>query len=133
MNAETGLTLSGRIRSFSHALAGIRFLLLSQPNARIHAAATLLVVAAGWFFEVSSAEWLVLTLVIVIVWAAEALNTAFELLCDVASPEYHPVVRTSKDVAAAAVLVCAIGSLIVGAIIFVPHLLDWLAGSRGGL
>ena len=57
------------------------------------------------------------------VWTAEALNTAFEALCDVASPEFHPAVERAKDVAAGAVLVAAIGALCIGACVFGPKLL----------
>jgi diacylglycerol kinase (ATP) len=55
------------------------------------------------------------------VWTAEALNTAFEFLCDVASPEFHPLVKQAKDVAAAAVLIAAMGATIIGLLVFVPH------------
>ena len=61
-------------------------------------------------------------LVIILVWVSEAINTAFEFLCDVASPEFHPLVKKSKDVAAGAVLLNAIGSIIVGVIIFLPYI-----------
>ena len=56
-----------------------------------------------------------------IVWTAEALNTAFEFLADVASPEFHPLVRDAKDVAAGAVLITAIAAGVIGAIIFWPY------------
>jgi diacylglycerol kinase (ATP) len=56
------------------------------------------------------------------VWTAEALNTAFEFLCDVASPEFHPLIQKAKDVAAAAVLLSAAGAVIIGLLVFVPHL-----------
>ena len=65
-------------------------------------------------------------LAIVAVWTAEALNTAFEALCDVTSPGFHPLVERAKDVAAGAVLICAIGAVIVGGIVFGPHLLQWV-------
>jgi diacylglycerol kinase (ATP) len=61
-------------------------------------------------------------LAIVLVWVAEALNTAFEYLCDVASPEFHPLVEKSKDVAAGAVLLSALGAVIVAAFVFGPYL-----------
>jgi len=64
-----------------------------------------------------------LVLAIVLVWVAEALNTAFEFLCDVASPEFHPIVKKSKDVAAGAVLFSALGAVIVGIIVFYPYVL----------
>jgi diacylglycerol kinase (ATP) len=56
------------------------------------------------------------------VWAAEAINTAFELLCDVASPEFHPLVEAAKDIAAGAVLICAIGAAITGLLVLGPPL-----------
>ena len=77
---------------------------------------------AGLFFCVSPSEWCLLVLAIISVWTAEALNTAFEFLADVASPEFHPLVKKSKDVAAGAVLISAIGAVIIGLLIFVPHL-----------
>jgi diacylglycerol kinase (ATP) len=110
------------LRSFVYAGRGLRTVLLSQHNARIHAAATLAVVAAGIALQVSRVEWLCLILAIALVWMAEALNTAFEFLCDVASPEFHPLVEKAKDVAAGAVLISALGAAVVGLLVFVPYL-----------
>lgn len=62
-------------------------------------------------------------LAISIVWTAEALNTAFEFLADAASPEFHPLVRDAKDVAAGAVLVTAIAAATIGVIIFWPYVM----------
>jgi diacylglycerol kinase (ATP) len=98
-------------------------MLASQHNAWIHAFATLGVIALGLHLQIPRMEWCVLVLAIVSVWTAEALNTAFEFLCDVASPEFHPLVEKAKDVAAAAVLLCAIGAAVVGLIVFVPYAL----------
>ena len=95
------------------ALRGLRRMLASQHNAWIHAAATVFAVGAGLWLEIGRGDWLAITLAIVAVWTAEALNTAFESLCDVASPEFHPLVEHAKDVAAAAVLVTAIGAVVV--------------------
>jgi diacylglycerol kinase (ATP) len=115
--------LQGRVWSFKYALAGIRILLKSQRNARIHACATVAVCAAGLFLGLSSAEWCWVVLAIVAVWTAEALNTAFESLANVASPDFHPAVKTAKDVAAGAVLISAMGSVIIGLLVFGPHLM----------
>ena len=98
-----------------------------QHNAWIHATATIVVIAASFFFQLSGAEWCWIILAVAIVWTAEALNTAFEFLVDVASPEFHPTVRDAKDVAAGAVLVTAIASAIIGAVIFGPHLTNLLS------
>lgn len=115
--------LTGRARSFGHAFRGLAILLRSQHNARIHAGATILVVAAGVLFRISPAEWALIVLAMVCVWAAEALNTAIEFLVDLASPEPHPLAGKAKDVAAGAVLLAAIGSVIVGVLVFGPYVL----------
>lgn len=119
--ATESLTFTGRLRSVAHALRGIRVMISSQHNAWIHAAATVLVVAAGVWFELSVAEWCWIVLAVMSVWTAEALNTAFEFLTDVASPTFHPIAGKAKDVAAGAVLLTAIGAVIIGALVFGPH------------
>lgn len=114
---------SGRIRSFRHAFAGIWLMLRSQHNAWVHAFATVAVVVAGLLVRLTPAEWCWVVLAVVAVWTAEALNTAFEFLADVASPEFHPLVKSAKDVAAGAVLLAAAGSVVIGLLVFGPHLL----------
>ena len=111
-----------RITSFAHAFRGVAALLATQPNARIHAAATVAVLALALALRVSSGEWLALALSIALVWSAEAVNTAIEALCDVVSPNSHPLVRRAKDVAAAAVLLAAFGAVAVGLLVFGPRL-----------
>jgi diacylglycerol kinase (ATP) len=103
-------------------------MLASQHNAWIHAAATIAVAAAGFYIHLSRAEWCWIILTIVSVWTAEALNTAFEFLTDVASPEFHPLAEKAKDVAAGAVLITAIGSVLIGIVVFGPHLLGSING-----
>jgi diacylglycerol kinase (ATP) len=115
---------TGRIRSFKYAFVGMWTMLKSQHNAWFHACATVAVVGAGFFFGVSSAEWRWLVLAIMAVWTAEALNTAFEFLADVASPEFHPLVKHSKDVAAGAVLISAIGAAVIGLLVLGPHVME---------
>jgi diacylglycerol kinase len=118
--------LNGRLRSFGHAFRGLKVLLQTQHNARIHAVATFMVVAAGALFGISPVEWALVALAVAGVWTAEALNTAIEFLVDLASPELHPLAAKAKDVAAGAVLVAAIGSLVVGVLVFGPHVLKLL-------
>ena len=91
--------LSGRFDSFRCAGRGISNMLRTQHNARLHAVATVVVTMAGWLLAVTRDEWCLLVLAMMAVWTAEALNTALELLCDVASPEFHPLVEQAKDVA----------------------------------
>ena len=114
-----------RARSFGHAWDGIRNLLGSQIHARFHLVATVAVVAAAFFFRVSSVEWCVLIVAMTLVWVAEAFNTALEHLADAVSPEIHPLVKKAKDVAAGAVLLAAIGAAILGALVFWPYLAEW--------
>ena len=118
--------LTGRLRSFGHAFRGLAILLRTQHNARIHALATILVVAVGALLRISPAEWALIALAIVCVWVAEALNTSIEFLVDLASPERHPLAAKAKDVAAGAVLIAAIGSVIVAVLVFGPPVLRLL-------
>jgi len=124
MNENSTLTFTGRIRSVRFALRGIRTMVMSQQNAWIHAAATVVVVAAGALVGLSWPEWCWIVLAIMSVWTAEALNTAFEFLTDVASPNFHPIAEKAKDVAAGAVLVSATGAAIIGMLVFWPRILS---------
>lgn len=126
MNSKTPLPqdsfqFTGRVRSFRHAIAGILRMIRCQHNAWIHAAVTVVVLVAALLLRVSAADWCWIILAISIVWTAEALNTAFEFLADAASPEFHPLVKDAKDVAAGAVLITAIAAAIIGVIIFWPY------------
>jgi diacylglycerol kinase (ATP) len=113
---------TGRVRGFRRAIAGILRMIRCQHNAWIHAAVTLAVLTTAFLLRVSAADWCWIILAISIVWTAEALNTAFEFLADAASPEFHPLVRDAKDVAAGAVLLTAIAAAVIGVIIFWPYL-----------
>jgi diacylglycerol kinase (ATP) len=126
MNSAQSLTFIGRLRSIWCAANGIAIMLRSQPNAWIHAFATFAVCTTGLLVGLSASEWCWIVLAIVAVWTTEALNTAFEFLTDVASPNFHPMAGKAKDVAAGAVLISAMGSIAIGVIIFAPRLVAWL-------
>ncbi len=126
MNENNALTFTGRIRSVRFAVRGIRTMVVSQQNAWIHAAATIVVVVAGAFVGLSWPEWCWIVLAIMSVWTAEALNTAFEFLTDVASPNFHPIAEKAKDVAAGAVLVSATGAAIIGMLVFWPRIAPFI-------
>lgn len=123
MAAPRPLSLAARLRSFVYAGRGVATLLSSQHNAWIHATASVLTVAAAAWLGVSRVEWIALILAMLVVWAAEAFNTALEFLADMASPEFHPLVEKAKDVAAGGVLICAVGAALIGLLVFAPHLL----------
>ena len=118
--ASNSLTFTGRLRSVKFAVRGIATMLKTQHNAWLHAAATAVVISTGVLLKLSFGEWCWIVLAITSVWTAEALNTAFEFLTDVASPNFHPIAGQAKDVAAGAVLLAAIGAVIIGALVFWP-------------
>jgi diacylglycerol kinase len=97
-------------------------MLRTQRNAWIHAAATVCVMALGLWLSLSRIEWAILALTIGLVWMAEFINTALEAVVDLASPDIHPLAKVGKDVGAAAVLVAAFTSVIVGLLILGPAL-----------
>ncbi|HEY6562467.1 MAG TPA: diacylglycerol kinase family protein [Polyangiaceae bacterium] len=115
------LWLEGRRRSFAFAFRGMGTL-WGQSNARIHASATACAIIAGALARLSAFEWALITVCISSVWMAEAMNTALEALADAAVPQHHPLVGAAKDVAACAVLITAVGAVIVGALVFGPRL-----------
>lgn len=110
-----------RLGSFRHAARGV-WLLLAQPNARIHLAAALGVIVLALVLRVSAGDWALLVLAITAVLAAEAINTAVERVVDLVSPEWSSLARDAKDLAAACVLITAIGAVAVGLVVFLPYL-----------
>jgi diacylglycerol kinase len=113
---------STRLKSLAHALLGLDYIVRTQPNARLHLLAAALVCAAGIYFGLGRVEWLWISVAIVLVWSAEAFNTALEQLADALHPALHPGIGRAKDVAAAAVLIAALGAVVIGLLVFVPHL-----------
>lgn len=116
------MTLRKRLLSFRYAFQGIADLLRSQPNARIHLAAAIFAIGAGFYWHINRMEWALIILCITLVIALEAINTALEYLTDLVSPGAHPLAGKVKDVAAAAVLIAAIGAVLVGLLIFLPKM-----------
>lgn len=108
---------------FSNAFRGMYVAWKATRHAFIHLLATLIVIIFGFYFKVSSFEWIALTFAIGFVLVSEIFNTAIEIDIDLTSPEYHPYARDTKDVAAAAVLLSAFVAVIVGLIIFLPKIL----------
>ena len=115
-------SISARLRSFGHALSGLGLMLRTQHNAWIHLAATVLVVALGFWLEIAPHDWRWIVLAIALVWVAEIVNTAFEHLCNVVQPDFHVSVKAAKDVAAGAVLVAAMAAAVIGGLVFLPYL-----------
>ena len=110
------------IRSFSFALNGLKICVLKGANFKIHLFCTVLAVMMGLYFHLAVNDWLILLLCIGFVLCMEMLNTAIEKLCDIVHKEYHPGIKITKDIAAAAVMVSAFVAAICGAFIFLPRI-----------
>jgi diacylglycerol kinase (ATP) len=110
------------LRSFLYAFRGIEELVRTQRNARVHLLAVAVVVVAGLLLGLDRPEWLAVTVICTLVLALEGVNTAIEAVVDLASPQYHDLARRAKDVAAGAVLIAALGALIIAALIVLPRL-----------
>lgn len=112
------------IRSFIHAWNGFRICFRSEINFRIHLLLSVLAGAMGFLFHISAVEWMVILVCMALVVSMELINTAFEKLCDVTDLTVRPEIKAIKDMAAAAVLISAIVSLVTGFIIFIPKIID---------
>ena len=116
--------LRKRFHSFVYAFQGLASFLKKEHNAWIHCMAIVVVCCAGFYFQINTTEWCIVLLCFGLVLSAEAFNTAIERLVDLVSPDYHPIAGNVKDVAAGAVLICAIIAAIVGIIIFIPYFVN---------
>jgi diacylglycerol kinase (ATP) len=117
-------SIKKRIRSFGYAFSGLKTLFREEHNAWIHASATVLVIFAGFLLRISETEWIAVTAAIGMVIAAEAFNSSIERLADVVQPERDGRIKGVKDLAAGAVLACAIAAAVIGLIIFLPKLIN---------
>ncbi len=120
--------LQKRVRSFQYAFDGWWYVLRTQRNAWIHAVISIAVLALGLWLQLGRMDWAVLILAMMIVWVGEFFNTSFEAVVDMVMPDYHPKAKVAKDVAAAAVLVGALGAALVGLLILGPPLWERLFG-----
>ncbi len=111
-----------RMASFGYGFAGLLVMLRTQPNAWIHAAATVVVSLAGLWLGLERFEWMAIVFAVALVWVAEGLNTAIEFLADAAVPDHHSLIKHAKDIAAAAVLLAAVAALVIAVLVFWPHL-----------
>jgi diacylglycerol kinase len=112
------------LASLGHAFDGIGHLLRTQRNARIEAVAGALAVSFGLWLGLRAWEWVAIAIQVALVLALEAVNTALESLCDEVCLDHRDRIRATKDVAAGAVLIASIASLVTGAVIFLPKLIE---------
>ncbi len=114
--------MNSRLKSLSHAFRGLCDAVRNETNMKIHVIAAILVITLGLFLQLSSIEWLIVLFCIGLVISMETINTAIEKLADAISTDFHPKIKSAKDMAAGAVLISAIVAFIIGLLIFVPKL-----------
>lgn len=115
--------LDKKIRSFRYAFEGFRIAWREEFNFRFDVVCGIVAVVLGWYFDISTVEWLVVIFLIGFVLMAESFNTALEELCDMYRPVHDPHVAKIKDLSAGAVLLAAVTSLVIGSIIFLPRII----------
>jgi undecaprenol kinase len=115
------------LRSFYYAMIGIASAIKSERNLKIHLTLSLLVIFLGFAFSITRIEWLIVILVLGGMLCSELINTAIERVVDLATEDYHPLAKQAKDIAAGAVLLYAITSVVVGIVIFGPRILTILS------
>jgi undecaprenol kinase len=114
------------VRPFKNAISGLCHILKTEKNFRIHLLFSLIVLILLYIFKAPVIEWALIILVIGMVISAEILNTAIEVMVDIYCPYFHPLAKISKDIGAAAVLFTAIISIIIGLLVFIPHIMHLL-------
>ena len=123
MKNKDKFSFQSRIKSFRFALNGLKIVLKEEHNFRIHLVAAVLAVGLSVILEITKLEFIAVIIAIVLVLAAEIVNTCIEKLCDLISLEHNDQIKIIKDMAAASVLVSAIAAFIIGMVIFIPKTL----------
>ncbi len=122
MKRKEPFSLTARIKSVSHAVRGLIDMVMTEHNAWVHVLSTIIVLGLAWWLKVSSVEFALIVISIVLVWIAEAFNTVLEIMADlVVGQHYSRIVKRAKDIAAAAVLIAVMGAVIIGIIILGHH------------
>ena len=112
------------VNSFKYAFNGIKLGILNEQNLVIHFITMILVIIVGLLLRISFTEWMICIILFVLVISAELINTAIESVCDAIDNKYNKNIKIAKDTAAAAVLIRALGAIIIGIMIFLPKLLE---------
>ena len=111
------------IQSFCYAFVGVRYAIAHNQNLRIHIVFAISVIILSIFFKVTPFEMGILGIMILLVISAEMINTSIEQMVDLITKEHRQEAKIAKDVAAGMVLMTAVGSIVVGILIFLPHIL----------
>ena len=113
-------------KTFGYAFEGILTGIRKERNMRIHTAAMILVVFFGTVLGLSATEWCICLVLFGLVMALELVNTAVEAVVDLVTEERKPLAKIAKDTAAGAVLIAAIMAAVIGCIIFLPKILEYV-------
>jgi diacylglycerol kinase (ATP) len=122
MKSDRPFSIQARLKSFVYAFEGVMFFIRFEAQATIHLIAIVAVLGAGYWFKISSMEWIAVVFAIGIVISAEMLNTAIEKLTDMVSPQINEQAKIVKDLAAGAVLIASLTAFIIGIIVFLPKI-----------
>jgi diacylglycerol kinase (ATP) len=114
---------SGRLKSVGFAVKGAYKLITTEHSVMVQFSLAILLVIAGFYFQISREEWMMQTLAFGLVLGVESLNTAVEKIADFIHPEFHPKIGFIKDIAAGAVMFAATAAIVVGLLIYVPKFL----------
>ncbi|GAB7386324.1 hypothetical protein BSNK01_01590 [Bacillaceae bacterium] len=113
-------------RSFRHAADGLRSALQTERNLRIHLAAAAVVLALGALLSLPARDFALILFAIALVIVTELVNTAVERTVDLVTGEFHELAKSAKDIAAGAVFAAALFAVLIGLLVFVPHVLAFL-------
>jgi diacylglycerol kinase len=113
--------------SFKNAFSGLVLAFKTQPNYKIHFALSAFALWGSWFFDLSYFEFLIVLLFIFLGLTIEMVNTAVEATCDAIDTNHREDIRIAKDVSAAAMLIFSIGAFIIGCIIFIPKIINFIS------
>lgn len=122
MKFEKDETLfTGRLKSMGFALKGAIKLITTEHSVMVQSSLAVLMIIAGFVFNITSVEWMFQILAFGLVLSVEGLNTAVEKIADFIHPEYHERIGFIKDIAAGAVFFAAMTAIAIGCIIYIPH------------
>lgn len=115
------------VKSFGYAGNGVKEAFKNEPNFRVHSFFAVVSLALAFYFQFSAVKLAILVLTVMLVIILELINTAIEKVVDRISPHYSPLAKVAKDVSAAAVLISAIGAILIGLLLFLPNILQLLS------
>lgn len=118
--------IKGRVRSIKFAVKGMWLLVKTEDSIKAQITFGLIATLLGFYFNISTTEWIIQCMLIGIVLVAEALNTAIEKVADFIHPDYHEKIGFIKDIAAGAPAFAALTSLVIAIIIYLPKIITIL-------